>query len=103
MNKSILLTTDGELQSHIARNADGLIVSGLVIGESDFQNINVVCIANKGEFKNNPVLGVGAEKYLKSIGRANDLRREISVQLNLLGYNRADVKVNDNGIINIDV
>jgi hypothetical protein len=36
------------------------------IGESDKQHTQHILIANKGEYKNNPALGVGIEKMLST-------------------------------------
>lgn len=104
MRTGILLDeTTGDLQVKVKRGADGKIVSGLVIGESDYQNIDLIVTANKGDFKEYPVIGVGAERYLKSIGRAEQLRREITVQLESDGYKNPTVNVSETGILEIEI
>lgn len=101
--KGILIGDNGDIEINVVRDESGKIVSGWTVGDSDYQNVDLVVVANKGDFKEYPVLGVGAERYLKSVGRTNDLRREISVQLAAIGYAKADVKVSKDGIIEIDV
>lgn len=101
--KGLVLKDDGDLEIQVQRDEKGFITSGLTIDETDFQNVDLVIIANKGEFKEYPVLGVGAEKYLKSVGRKDEFRREISVQLEAIGYPKSDVKVSDTGILDIDI
>jgi hypothetical protein len=104
INKGILLDeTTGDFAIQVARDANGKIVSGLTVGNIDYQNIRLVVLSDKGDFKEHPVLGVGAERYLKSVGRANDLRRETSVQLEAIGYSRASVTVNSDGKLDIDI
>lgn len=101
--KGITLGEDGDLALQVVRDSNGLITDSLIIDDTDYQNIDFVVIANKGEFKEHPILGVGAERYLKSVGRADELRREIAVQLEAIGYGKADVKVSETGEIEIDV
>lgn len=103
IHKGLILNDDGDLDIQVQRDDSRMIISGLTIGETDFQNIDMVVIANKGDFKEHPVLGVGAEKYLKSVDRADEFRREIGVQLEAIGYPKADVKVGNNGELEIDV
>ncbi|GAB6121658.1 hypothetical protein [Dysgonomonas termitidis] len=102
--KGILLNeATGDLDINVIRDADGRILSGLTPGDTDYQNIRLLMLSDKGDFKEQPVLGVGAEKYLKSTGRENDLRREIAVQLDATGYGSADVTVAADGIIEINI
>ena len=85
------------------REASGKIISGLTIGDTDYQNIRLIVLSNKGDFKEHPILGVGAERYLKSVGREHELRREIAVQLDAVGYGKADVTVTKDGLVDINV
>ncbi|GHV13644.1 hypothetical protein FACS1894169_01090 [Bacteroidia bacterium] len=100
----ILLNEEtGDLAINIIRDANGKIVSGLTVGDADYQNIRLLLLSNKGDFKEHPILGVGVERYLKSVGREHDLRREIAVQLDAVGYGKADVTVTKDGIVDINV
>lgn len=106
MAKNIGIQTNsetGDLSIHVQRDANGMIMQGLVIGNTDYQNIESVMLSNKGDFKVQPILGVGAMRYLKSVGRANDFRREIVVQLESIGFGKTDVTVSDDGTLNIDI
>ncbi len=92
MRGILLDRTTGDLQINVRRDAQGKIVSGLVIGESDYQNVNLIIQAQKGEFKEVPTLGFGIDNYLKSPEStkqqfSNDLEKE----LKSVGY--ADAKV----------
>lgn len=103
MKKGIVIGEDGDLKIQIKRDENGKIISGMVIDETDYQNVDFLVIANKGEFKEYPTLGVGVEKFLKSTGKQKELRREIAVQLETDGYKTRDVKVSNTGIIEINV
>lgn len=54
----IQLTSDLELATNVVRDSTGLIVSGLVVGDTLYQNQYLILQAQKGEFKENPTLGV---------------------------------------------
>ena len=103
MRKGILIDDNtGDLKIQVKRE-NGVIVSGLVIGETDYQNVDFIVIANKGDFKEYPTLGVGLERYLKSVGKQGNLRREIEIQLGVDGYKAGDVSVSNTGKIEINV
>lgn len=57
----------------------------MAIGTTDDQNAQLIVLAEKGEFKEYPQLGVGISQFLKSSGRDNELLRTIRVQLALDG------------------
>lgn len=100
----ILLNEEtGDLAINVKRDANGMITQGLVIDDTDYQNIQMVLLSNKGDFKGQPILGVGVMRYIKSVGRNDELRREIAVQLENIGFGKADVVVNEDGEVQIDV
>lgn len=101
MRRGILLGDNGDLQVKVLRDSSGLIIQGLVVGESDYSHVKLIVESSQGDFKDCPVLGVG-ERYLKSVGRAAEMRAEILTQLELDGY-KADVQVGDTGKLVIDV
>ena len=101
MRRGILLGAGGDLNVKVVRDSSGLITQGLVVGESDYDHVELIVESNQGDFKDYPVLGCG-EKYLKSVGRIAEMRADILTQLELDGY-KADVKVSDTGVRVIDV
>lgn len=101
MRRGILLGDNGEVQVKVVRDSSGLITQGLVVGESDYEHVKLIVESSQGDFKDFPVLGVG-ERYLKSVGRAAEMRADILTQLELDGY-KADVQVSDTGKLVIDV
>ena len=57
----ILLTADGDIAIHPQLDENGLIVTGLVIGDTLYQNQYLILTAQKGEFKEDPLFGVAIE------------------------------------------
>lgn len=53
-----------DLKIKPVRDADGLIVSGVVIGNTLQQNKALILLAQPNDFKANPTLGVGIEDIL---------------------------------------
>lgn len=98
--RGIVLDERGELKVKVMKDADGFITQGLVVDESDYDHVALIVASNKGDFKDYPVLGVG-ERYLKSVGRAAEMRADVQTQLELDGY-KADVQVSDTGELVID-
>lgn len=61
--------TDGTLQEldlkiEVVRGSDGLITQGLVIGDTMNQNQALILIANPGEFKTEPTIGVAIDELI---------------------------------------
>lgn len=61
--------TDGnqeevDLKIDVLRDANGLITQGLVVGNTMKQNQAMILIANPGDFKFNPTLGVAFDELL---------------------------------------
>jgi hypothetical protein len=67
-DKGIQLT-DGnsgavDLKIEVVRGSDGLITQGLVVGDTMNQNQALILIANPGQFKFEPTLGVAIDELL---------------------------------------
>ena len=74
------------------------IVNGdFVIGDSDQQNVKAIVGMHKGEFKEHPLVGFGADTYLKQTA-LNSARflRDLKVQLANDGYHNAQININEN-------
>lgn len=63
--KGILLDSNDDLKVSVKRDSSGKITSGLVVGDTFYQNCRLVILAQKGEFKEAPTLGLGIDSYLK--------------------------------------
>lgn len=60
----ILLDENCDFAISVERNSDGLITSGIQVGDVTYQNQQIIVLAEKGEIKENPTMGVGAASYL---------------------------------------
>ncbi|MGV0922418.1 hypothetical protein [Empedobacter tilapiae] len=56
------------------------------LGESDQQHVGDIFIAQKGEFKEFPLLGFGAINYVKTTISEYQFARELSIQLEYDNY-----------------
>lgn len=74
----------------------------IAIGVTDEQNAQLIVLAEKGEFKEYPQLGVGISQFLKSTGRENELLRTIRIQLALDGI-RPKQLTYQQGKLNIEI
>ena len=68
-NRAIQLNDSLDLQGidlkiEVERDSDGKIIQGLVIGETMKQNQALIIIANPGEFKFNPTVGVAIDEMI---------------------------------------
>lgn len=66
------------------------------IGITDEQNAQVIILAERGEFKEHPQLGVGLSQFLKSVGRERELVRAIRIQFALDGIKNPEISFNEN-------
>ncbi|MFT4223315.1 hypothetical protein [Dysgonomonas sp.] len=97
-NKStgILLNEEGDLLIEIQRDAKGQIVRGLVLGDVTSQNQDTILLAEKGEIKNAPLLGVGIASYLDD-ETPSDLLREVRINLRMDGQKIRSCGFDNNG------
>ncbi|MEE9408122.1 MAG: hypothetical protein V3V28_08615 [Polaribacter sp.] len=93
MNKDIALDENGDLK----------IVDGdFVIEESDQQHVIDVFNSSAGEFKEFPLVGFGAIKYLKGIKKENEFKRDLIVQLQNVGYENPTIDLSE-GFENLNI
>jgi hypothetical protein len=89
--KDILLNSDFDLE----------IVDGdLVIGESTTQHQQLLLLTNKGDWKENPLVGVGATGFLKEENESG-LMQEIRIQFEKDGMEVNNISI-QSGAIEID-
>lgn len=78
-----IMIDDGyEIKVEPKRDATGKIVSGFVLGPTLYQNTGLILICRKGEFKEQPALGVGIEDVLLDQDYL-EWRRRIRINLEL--------------------
>lgn len=74
----------------------------LALGDTRDQNASLIVLAEKGEFKEHPQLGVGISQFLKSVNREKELQRAIRVQLALDGIRPKEIEY-QNGKLKIEL
>lgn len=82
-----------------------VVISGgdLLVGKSDQQHVEHILRADRGHFRQWPLLGVGLEKNLKGPISPQELKQAIKLQLKSDNYNVREVQVSrDAKNINID-
>lgn len=64
--KGILLTTDFDLAINVVKDDAGKITQGFVVGETIDQDAIMVLKLHQGSLKQDPLLGAGLTKYMRS-------------------------------------
>lgn len=81
-NIGILLDSEtGDLAVEVVKDANGLITSGLVIGDVTEQNQRTLLLSSPGEIKEDPLVGVGLRSFVESDyvdGLARKIRTEFT-------------------------
>ena len=92
-NRDILLNSDIDI---MFANGD------FVIGDSTMQNQYLILSTHKGEWKENPFIGAGLEDMLHDEGGEAYWKRRIAEELKRDGMDVKEVKIINNGQININ-
>lgn len=69
-----------DVQLSVERNSSGLITKGITVGNTLYQNQALILQAAKGEYKENPTLGVGISAMVCD-DDITGWKREIALQL----------------------
>ena len=89
--KGILLDTSFDLQIRPERK-DGMIVKGLVVGNTTDQDAALVLSMNQGELKEDGLLGVGLVKYVGSKYNRSKIDVLIKTHFTRIGIDYEDYK-----------
>ncbi len=76
--KGILVDQANKPVILIKKDNNGLITQGLVIGNINPQRCRFIIIAQKGEFKQAPTLGLGIDSFLKKTITAHEKQKFIT-------------------------
>ena len=99
--KGVLLDDNFEPVVSVVRDSNGLILSGMVVGDVTQQNQRTILLAEKGEIKESPSLGVGIASFLDD-DNPSDLLREIRANLREDGQTVRSCGFNSIGKLVID-
>lgn len=100
-DRGMLIGYDGDFIVNPGRNAKNEIVTGIITGNTLYQNQYIILKAHKGELKEFPVLGAG----LSDITNDNDTAgwgNEIKRQLEKDGMKVSKVRFDENMNFKID-
>ncbi len=90
--KGILLNESMELAMQVLRDANGLIIQGLVVGECVDQEALIVLQARPGDIKEDPVLGPGLTKYMRGKHKPYEVEQLIKQHFTRAGIDFEDYK-----------
>jgi hypothetical protein len=93
----IQLNEDYDLKVQVRRDARGVIVYGLQVGDVTYQNQALILSAQKGEIKASPLTGIG----INDICNDNDFslwKREITEQLERDGQRINKLEISEKGL-----
>ncbi len=71
--------------------------------KADNQHVDLIIESFKGDFKQNPVIGLGIMNWLKSNYKRRELKRAVSVELERDGYSPTIEFDYNKGKLNIDI
>jgi len=92
--KGILLKTDFDLGIVAERDAQGLIISGLVIGLSIDQEVAVALKTNQGDLKEDPLFGINLTRLIRGKGNSTSIETAIKKHLLRIGIDYNEYKEN---------
>ena len=92
--KDIITDEDGNIE---ILNGDFKVL------ESDSQHIEHILVADRGQFRQFPLVGVGLLRQLNGTKSQQVLRQAIKLQLESDGYNVREIKFDPENPLNIDI
>jgi UPF0288 family protein (methanogenesis marker protein 3) len=99
--EGMMLDDNHELQIDVKRDANGLITSGVVIGDITFQNQELIIACEKGEIREAPDKGVGAANYVDD-EEPDDFLKAINIELTREGMKVNSIGFNEENKLDID-
>lgn len=85
-------------------NNDLIILNGdFKIDDSDSQHVEHILIANKGQFRQFPLIGMGIGRSLNGSINSQSLRQQIKIQLESDGFNVRQIQIDPNDELKIDI
>lgn len=89
--KGILLTNEFEVMiKPVLKN--GLIVSGLIVGDTTDQDAVIVLKLKQGELKEDPLMGAGLTKFMRGKYSKSQIDERIRIHLTRAGINYDEYK-----------
>jgi hypothetical protein len=92
--KDIIVDQTGDLE---------ILNGDIFVNESDSQHLEFIVTADKGQFRQFPLIGVGIRRFSNGPFDAQAIRQAIKLQLESDGYNVRKVSVSNNGTGQIEI
>jgi len=92
--KDIIVDQTGDLE---------ILNGDIFVNESDSQHLEFIVTADKGQFRQFPLIGVGIRRFSSGPFDAQAIRQAIKLQLESDGYNVRKVSVSNNGTGQIEI
>ena len=89
--KGILLTSEFDLMIKPVKK-NGLIISGLVVGDSMDQDVVVILKLQQGELKEDPLCGAGLTKFMRGKYDKSQIDDRIRIHLTRMGIDYEEYK-----------
>ena len=90
--KGILLDENDDLKVVVKREAQGLITQGIVLGETKIQDAYMVLKMNKGELKEDPIVGANLLRMLRGTANRERIKKTIKISLQRVGIEFDEIK-----------
>ena len=88
----------------VDETGDLIIVNGDVkIDESDTQHVDHIVVADKGQFRQFPLIGVGILRMVNGSPNPQELKQQIKLQLESDGYNVRQITIDPNDMLSINI
>lgn len=92
MRKGILLTENFDIAINPVRDTNGLITSGIIVGNSEDQDAILILTSQQGNIKEDPLLGVGLNKFIRSKYNSYEIQSRIRLHLTRAGIDYDNFK-----------
>ena len=90
--KGILLTADFDLAINPVRDSNGLIVSGLVAGQSIDQDVIIALKVKPGDVKEDPIIGPGLTRFIRGKYTQSSIDQTLKYHLTRIGVDYDNYK-----------
>lgn len=90
--RGIQLDKYNDLLVQVTRDANGRIVSGLQVGNTQLQNAYMVLSLNQGELKEDPIAGVNLVSMIRGNKSKEEIKTTIKIGLRRCGIDFDKVK-----------
>lgn len=79
---------------NVVRDSSGMIVSGLVVDDIDYQRVDLLITTYPGELKQHPTIGFGVMRFKNAdITKKKQFVRDLTMTLQSDGFKNPEIKI----------